>query len=369
MKKRRLGTLAQFAILVGVIALGITCYFTTAVYHSGDIAVLKRIKKENDRSGTLNWTGWNYGSWEGVEWSSDERRWSGSKQSPWKTRRVIGLSIQQKKLTGNLSVAGLTELRWFDCFKNRLTALDMGSLKELARLICHENELESLDISRLPRLANLSCSKNRLVSLNPGSSERLEWLKCASNRLEQLDLSAVPFLQTLDCSDNALSALNIAHLQRLTELNCSKNSLSTLDIGMLRNLKKLSCSSNRLAKLDLRDLGNLEKFDCGGNLLTELDAGRLRKLQELSCGRNPLTFLKIFGAPVDRFSADLTLKPGSSLKLFSSREWQAAPRRGEKGLVPENDGKGGTVFTADGEAGGKYSFLSTGDSLTIEIDR
>ena len=250
-------------------------YLKNGEYHAGDVKALRRIKRENDHSGNLNWSGWNPGSWEGVLWSGGQRN-----------RRVLALDMKKKDLTGTLSLAGLPDIQSANVNSNRLMGLDVSMAVNLVDLRCTDNELRALDVTSLVNLEILYCSHNKLTTLDLAPLKELRFLHCGVNRLKALGVNHLTKLEHLWCNANDLKSLDVSGLHNLESFTCSYNDLTELDVTSLVNLDTLYCDDNKLTELDVSPLKNLHKLTCNDNLLTELDITGLTKLKELEYAGN-----------------------------------------------------------------------------------
>ncbi len=102
-----------------------------ASYSSEDIAAINVIIQNNGLAAEKNSPrGWGF-----VKWDRSE------------PRRIVGLSLASKGLTGSLDVRGLTKLEVLDCSNNGLATIDISGLTNINELICENNPLKSLKIS------------------------------------------------------------------------------------------------------------------------------------------------------------------------------------------------------------------------------
>jgi len=236
-------------------------YASPQLYNPDDIAVINAIIANNG----LNWTpadpadgSYCPADWEqnmtstppeGVKWSGDETN-----------KRIEGLHVQNKFLTGALNVSGLTNLLRLVCSDNSLSSLNVSGLINLQALYCSGNELTSLNLSGCTNLEYLDCFNNQLSSLNLSGTD-LGYLDCSNNNLTSLNVSGFINLQRLSCNDNRLTSLNVSGLNNLQCLYCHYNQLSSLNVSGLNNLQYLHCDNNQLSWLDLTGLDNLGEYN------------------------------------------------------------------------------------------------------------
>lgn len=212
-------------------------------------------------------------------------------------KQLKKLECYKHKLT-TLDLSQNSALEELGCTSNQLTSLALGANTALKELHCGENQLTSLDVSQNTGLINFTCSENKLRTLTFGKNTALETLKCSGNELNALDLAALTALTTLACYDNELESLNINGLTNLTEVNCGENLfLQSLDISSNTALEKLNCSNmmhqGMLSDLVLGDNGALKSLDCSNNSLTSLGLSKLTGLTQLTCGNNDMESLDV----------------------------------------------------------------------------
>ena len=212
-------------------------------------------------------------------------------------KKLKKLECYKHKLT-TLDLSQNSALEEVGCTSNQLTSLALGANKALKELHCGENKLTSLDVSQNTGLINFTCSRNKLRALTFGKNTALKTLKCSGNELKALDLTALTALTTLECYDNELESLNISGLTKLTEVNCGENLfLQSLDISSNTALENLNCSNmmhqGMLSDLVLGDNGALKSLDCSNNSLTSLELSKLTGLTVLRCGNNDIEALDV----------------------------------------------------------------------------
>ena len=197
-----------------------------------DLKELEKIKQNHD---TVNWSGVDYGNWNGVKW-----RVSGNEY------KVTELTLSNLKMSGNLTISNLSEL---------------------VKLECDNNLLQKVALSRLPKLKYLNLEQNNIDSLSLLGLKELSLLDCSSNRLGSLDLTSLVSLKSLYCSDNLLDKLDVSHLLDLENLYCNENLLTELDLSLLLNLQIFNCSSNEFRNINLNGLNELINLDLSQNKL------------------------------------------------------------------------------------------------------
>ena len=131
-------------------------------YHDGDVAVINAMIRNNGLSATENAPA----SWGFVRWNS---------AAP---RRIVGLEMNAKRLTGTLDLTGLTELTDVDCSENLLTDINgLPALTKLEQLDCADTDIRRLDVSGNPALIHLDCQSCPLTCLNVGENTGLDLQK------------------------------------------------------------------------------------------------------------------------------------------------------------------------------------------------
>ena len=280
--------LSLFIVLLAVITvMFMPSVAADPIYNPGDIAVINAIITNN----SLNWTKANPadgsyvpGNWTGVTWSGGATN-----------KRITGLTINNKGLTGTLNVGGLTNLQTLYCWSNILTELDVRSLANLEYLYCDRNLLTKLDVRGLTNLRYLYCDRNVLTELDVRGLANLEFLNCNDNALTELNVRGLTKLRYLYCDKNVLTELDVRGLANLEFLNCNDNALTKLNVSGLTNLKILECNGNAFTELDVRGLANLEFLNCNDNALAKLNVSSLTNLEFLECYYNALTELDVSG--------------------------------------------------------------------------
>ncbi|MBQ9218275.1 MAG: hypothetical protein IJ160_08920, partial [Muribaculaceae bacterium] len=120
-----------------------------------------------------------------------------------KNTKLTDLSCSGNHLT-ELNLSKNTYLKTLVCNNNQLSALDLGNNEVLSYLDCSENRLTSLTIlSR--SIEWLLCFDNQLDVLDlPTYYNRLEHLECYKNRLTTLNLKYCSSLSSLNCHTNQI---------------------------------------------------------------------------------------------------------------------------------------------------------------------
>lgn len=144
-----------------------------------------------------------------------------NKQYSWdKKENLVGINWAGCRLTGSLSLSGLSSLTKLYCEGNQLTGLVVSNNITLIELHCEGNQLTDLDISNNIALIELYCGTNQLRSLNVSNNTSLTELRCESNQLSNLDISKNTALSVLYCHANRLSSLDLTNNKKLDIAYC-----------------------------------------------------------------------------------------------------------------------------------------------------
>ena len=206
-------------------------------YDPGDVAAVNAMYDDNYlTAGTRN----DLSTWTFVIWDNG---------SP---KRITGLNLSGKSLSGTLDVGKLTELTYLNCSDTQLSALDVSKNTNLTYLNCSDTQLSALDVSKNTNLTQLDCS-NTLLSELDVSKNNLTQLDCSNIQLSALDVSKNTNLTHLYCSNTQLSALDVSKNTNLTQLYCGNTQLSALNVSNNTNLTYLYCSNNPFASFTTKD--------------------------------------------------------------------------------------------------------------------
>ncbi|KLL04868.1 MAG: hypothetical protein MRERV_10c048 [Mycoplasmataceae bacterium RV_VA103A] len=136
--------------------------------------------------------------------------------------------IKDIKLEGRLSLTGFVNLKKFDCYGNKITALDLSSCIQLEEVNCSKQfVLGNLNLSELNKLTKLDCSGNySLTELNLSDCSELTYLKCCDDKISKITIADPKKLVYLDISTNDLPAQDLTFFKEFTnleELDISRN--------------------------------------------------------------------------------------------------------------------------------------------------
>lgn len=215
---------------------------------------------------------------------------------------VTELNVGEDSISDITGIEAFINLYTLECYRNKLTSLDVSNNTALTNLVCWTNNLTSLDVSKNNALTKLFCSNNQLTSLKVSSA--IQNLNCQANQLTSLDVSGCKALIFLKCRNNRLTNLDVADIATLRALGCSDNQIGNLDVSNDTALMSLDCSNNFLTNLDVTTNIKLEGlfgetvFDnpglnCSDNQLSSLDVSNNTALKSLMCSSNQLSNLDI----------------------------------------------------------------------------
>jgi len=122
---------------------------------------------------------------------------------------VTELHIENKGIINIAGIEYFTNLTYFNCSNNSLTAIDISKNKKLRTLWCSNNQLTEIDLSKNFYLSVLDCSNNRLTSIDV-SNASLTNLICSNNQLDYIDVSKNTHLTNLICSNNKLTSIDVS---------------------------------------------------------------------------------------------------------------------------------------------------------------
>jgi len=231
-------------------------------------------------------------------------------------KTIRELSLHQKNLFGNISLAELKTLYLLDCHKNyNITKLDLTNCIQLQYLVCECNTLNELDLTNCFQMILLDCYTNSLTELNLSNFTQLKRLKCNDNELTKLNLTNCTQLEQLDCEYNNLTELDVSSCKQVRNLECSNNQLTQLDVTNCTQLYNLFCNDNKITELYMT---NGDGLVCRRNGMTKLDVTNCTKLKTIRCEENNLTELVLTG--LDNFSYLVGDNQKASFTLYKNEE-------------------------------------------------
>lgn len=263
-------------------------------FHDGDVNVLFNVDYNNPTN-LLNWTGTNYGSWEGVEWNDDL------------PRRVVSLSLTGKHIE-KLSVANLKKLVSLTCPENEsgfqyygIWYLDISNCTSLTHLDVSGNRLENFKHSNCKTLKTVNLSKNNLETLSFVEYPELTEFNCSNNPIKDLDVSDCTKLTSFNYTDNnQLTSLKTSYCEALTKIEVTGTPLQTLKVNNCSLLKKIICPNNKISTLIFSDCDELTGIDVTRNELTAINFSNCNKLDTILAANNLLTSIDISNYPLVR---------------------------------------------------------------------
>ncbi|CAG8459794.1 6986_t:CDS:10 [Racocetra persica] len=200
--------------------------------------------------------------------------------------------IKDIKLEGRLSLTGFVNLKKFDCYGNKITALDLSSCIQLEEVNCSKQfVLGNLNLSELNKLTKLDCSGNySLTELNLSDCSELTYLKCCDDKISKITIADPKKLVYLDISTNDLPAQDLTFFKEFTnleELDISRNrwcgtleplkncvKLVRLDISGTDLYEGIEYLPISLEKFELKRISN-ENDLVNGELIGEIKSERI----------------------------------------------------------------------------------------------
>lgn len=156
---------------------------------------------------------------------------------------LVGKEYRITKIDWNYSVYDVSR----SGYKPMIGNISFAGLPELRILFLKSSNLTGLDVSKNTKLTILDCSGNKLSKLDLSKNKKLESLYCRYNNIKSLDVSKNKALKMLDCGSNEMTSLNINGVSKLVEINCVANKLQgCLDVSGAPELQELNCSNNNL---------------------------------------------------------------------------------------------------------------------------
>lgn len=99
------------------------------------------------------------------------------------------MDVSSKDIQSLDGIQYFTNLQTLNCYKNKLSALDVSKNKKLETLYCYDNEIKILNVSNNKNLINLGCRGNKLVELDLSQNKKLKKVLCYKNNLTQLNIN------------------------------------------------------------------------------------------------------------------------------------------------------------------------------------
>lgn len=259
-----------------------------------DVALLEKLRRNNDPAGKLGWETGAEVSGPGLQGDAEGR--------------LSGLNLENLDLSGVLDLAGAEALLEFKSVGNPLTGLRMTGLSRLSSLTLTGGSLGRLGrgaLTGLTNLISLDLSRSGIEKIEANALaglKSLENLRLNDNRLEQLGQGCFNGLNSvaeLDLNNNQLSEVRwgaLAPLTGLVTLHLAGNHLREIHGGFfpgLTNLEILHLENNRLVNVTreaLADLSALKYMDLSNNYLKSLPTlGYFENLSEVDLTANCLT--------------------------------------------------------------------------------
>ncbi len=114
------------------------------------------------------------------------------------------LNVSSQNIASLDGIEAFKNLKRLDCYKNKLSSLDVSKNKNLEVLYCYDNELKELDVSKNEHLQKFGCRGNQLTSLDLSNNKQLVALYCYQNQLTYLNIKNGnnTKLKSLSANDN-----------------------------------------------------------------------------------------------------------------------------------------------------------------------
>ena len=162
-------------------------------YDQGDVGAINKMIDNNGLVATKN----DPDSWDFATWDSPS---IGKK-------RLLGLVLSEKNLTGTLDLSAFSELQIIYCGGNQFSGtLDVSNNPALSILDCYNNEFSgTLDLSNNPALTTLNCANNKFTGINVTGLKNLQIFHCADNLMKyKTDIIGLDESILLDFQDGGL---------------------------------------------------------------------------------------------------------------------------------------------------------------------
>lgn len=178
---------------------------------------------------------------------------------------VTYLNVSDYQIQNMTGIQAFTSLNSLDCFRNKISLLDVSKNLALTKLYCNSNNLTTLDVSQNILLTELVCPYNNIQNLDLSKNVALTSIGCHSNQLNSLDVSQNTLLSTLNCSANNISFIDIRTNTSLRFFLCSNNPITYIDLTKNYDLYSLEIIGTKLSSLNLAQNSNLTYANCSSN--------------------------------------------------------------------------------------------------------
>lgn len=183
---------------------------------------------------------------------------------------VTELKVREMNIGSLIGIEFFTALKELDCYKNKITSLDLTANTALTSVICCENQLTDINLSKNVALTKLNCGYNsQLTLIDVSKNVNLEELIVWATNLAELDVTNNTKLIELSGSSSTITSLDLTKNTLIKKLSW-RGALESLDLSRNKALTSLSCSENQITSLDLSNCTQLETLWCERNQLTSL---------------------------------------------------------------------------------------------------
>ena len=160
---------------------------------------------------------------------------------------------KNNKLTSITAPKSVTSI---DCYKNKLSKLNLSKLTNLQYLYCGDNKFKTLDLSKNKKLTYLYAYGNKLTSVNVKKCGKLYSLNLEDNKkLKSVDVSKNKKLEYLYLSNTAVSSLNLKKNTKLYRLDIRGTKIKSINLSKNKKLGSIYMSS-KIKKMNLKKFKN-----------------------------------------------------------------------------------------------------------------
>ena len=155
---------------------------------------------------------------------------------------LVSINWRFKKLSGDISFAGLPSLVKLECGDNKLTNLDIHQNLMIRQLYCYDNPLTSLNVAGNQNLEILYADGTSITELDVTNNAKLKQLSCSYAKIQHLDISKNPLLEGLWLYRCGVTSITLTNNPNLTDIDLNENPLSAIDLNQNTKLQSLYLS-------------------------------------------------------------------------------------------------------------------------------
>ncbi|KAI7791876.1 keratocan isoform X1 [Triplophysa rosa] len=147
------------------------------------------------------------------------------------------------------ALSNVTQLRWINLNRNKITTVEADALKALPNLVhlyMEDNLLTSIPSPLPSNLEQLRLSRNKISKIPPGvfsGMDHLTLLDLQSNKLQ----------------GDAVTEVNLKGLSNLVQINLAKNQLNSMPLGLPPTTTQIFLDSNNIEKIPAEYFKGLPK--------------------------------------------------------------------------------------------------------------